>query len=92
VTHSQTCATRDFKSAGDSLESALALAPEDPDTLFQAAIVANLEGRQSDAILWIARARAKGLGTAQFQREPEFQNLRNLPAFRDALKGGSASA
>ncbi|HMF09590.1 MAG TPA: protein kinase [Thermoanaerobaculia bacterium] len=68
-----------------ALARALELSPADPNTFYQAAVVANLEGKPDDALRWIAKAREKGLGKQQFERDPELQNLRKLPAFQEAI-------
>jgi serine/threonine-protein kinase len=67
------------------IEKALEIEPRNPDHFLYAAIVANLAGRSSDAIVWIRRGVAAGLGVAQIEKDPEFANLRTLPAFREAL-------
>jgi eukaryotic-like serine/threonine-protein kinase len=82
--------TGDFAKAREHMAKALELSPEDPNTLYQAAVLANLQGKTKDAIGLIARARGKGLGAAQFERDPELENLRKLPAYKEALRGGIA--
>jgi tetratricopeptide (TPR) repeat protein/TolB-like protein len=77
--------TGDPKGAGTHIEKALEIEPRNPDHFLYAAIVANLAGRSADAIGWIRRGVAAGLGVAQIEKEPEFANLRTLPAFREAL-------
>src|SRR5262249_21738038 len=72
------------------LAKALELSPEDPNTLYQAAVLANLAGKTGDAVRWIAKAREKGLGKQQFERDPELQNLRKLPEFREAINAEKA--
>ena len=77
--------TGDSGGAGSHIDKALEIEPRNPDHFLYAAIVANLAGRSADAIGWIRRGVAAGLGVAQIEKEPEFANLRTLPAFREAL-------
>ena len=71
--------------ARQHLQRALELEPQDPEYFYQAAVVANLEGKTEETIDWLRRAFGAGLGSAQAGREPEFANLRDHPAFRQAL-------
>ncbi len=84
--------TGDAKTASDHIEKALEIEPRNPDHLLYAAIVANLGGRSADAIGWIRRGVAAGLGVAQIEKEPEFANLRRLPAFQEALASSRKAA
>ncbi|MDQ5858456.1 MAG: tetratricopeptide repeat protein, partial [Acidobacteriota bacterium] len=77
--------TENPKDAQTHIDKALEIEPRNPDHFLYAAIVANLAGRSSDAIVWIRRGVAAGLGVAQIEKDPEFANLRTLPAFREAL-------
>jgi hypothetical protein len=67
------------------MERALVIEPNNPDIFVQAAVVANLDEKPDEAVRWIGRAIAAGVGADQVKTEPEFQNLRDLPAFREAL-------
>jgi serine/threonine-protein kinase len=67
------------------MERALEIEPNNPDIFVQAAVVANLDEKPDEAVRWIGRAIAGGIGADQVKTEPEFQNLRDLPAFREAL-------
>ncbi|HEX9303303.1 MAG TPA: tetratricopeptide repeat protein [Thermoanaerobaculia bacterium] len=71
--------------AHDHLDRALELEPANPDLFLYAAIVANLAGRSDDAIGWIRKAVAGGVGVAEIEHEPELNNLRGLPTFREAI-------
>jgi serine/threonine-protein kinase len=67
------------------IRRALEIEPSNPDHLLYAAIIADIAGESDQAIGWIRKAVAAGLGAAQIEREPELRNLRDLPAFGDAL-------
>ena len=45
--------------------------PANPDHFLYAAIVADIAGKSDEAIGWIQKAVAAGLGAAQIEREPE---------------------
>jgi serine/threonine-protein kinase len=74
------------------MEKAVELEPDNPDRLFDAAIVANITGRRGEALGWIRKAVAAGLGAAQIEREPEFRNLRGVPGFAEALEPARSRA
>ncbi|MEO8191648.1 MAG: tetratricopeptide repeat protein [Acidobacteriota bacterium] len=76
-----------IQQAREHMKQALLLGPDDPDSLMEAGVVAQLDGKTKEALQWIEKARSKGLGAAQVEHEPEFQTLRDLPAFRNAVKG-----
>ncbi len=71
--------------ASGAIQRALELAPENPNTLYQAAVVANLSGQAQKAIAWLDHAAAAGASRSDMAREPEFQNLYNDPAFQRIL-------
>jgi len=76
-----------------NIRDALAIEPGNPDFLYDAAIAANLLGRPDDAIGWLRRAVDAGLGIAQILSEPEFEKLRQTPAFqRNFSAAAKASA
>jgi tetratricopeptide (TPR) repeat protein len=77
--------TGKMAAAHDHLDRALELEPANPDLFLYAAIVANLAGSSDDAIGWIRKAVAGGVGVAEIEHEPELNNLRELPAFREAI-------
>ena len=70
---------------------AVALAPADPDNLYQAAIVAVLGGRKKEAAEWVRRSIDGGMSVAQVQREPEFEPLREVPEFQRAVASRKAA-
>jgi Flp pilus assembly protein TadD len=73
------------------IEAALAIEPGNPDLFYDAAVVTNLLGRTENAIDWLRRAVDAGLSRKQLEREPEFQNLRGQPAYREVLSPKKAS-
>jgi tetratricopeptide (TPR) repeat protein len=78
--------------ARDHAEKALAIAPENPEFLYNAAIVAHLAGRHEDTLKWIRSAAERGYGRALIAREPEFSSLRNNPVFRELVKPVATSS
>ncbi|MFN2387977.1 MAG: tetratricopeptide repeat protein, partial [Thermoanaerobaculia bacterium] len=73
------------------IREALEIEPNNPDAFVQAAVVATLDEKPDEALRWIERAVAAGVGADQLQSEPEFRNLRDLPAFREALTRKAAA-
>jgi tetratricopeptide (TPR) repeat protein len=67
------------------IRRALEIEPANPDHFLYAAIIADIAGKSDEAIGWIRKAVAAGLGAAQIEREPELGNLRNLPGFGEAI-------
>ena len=74
------------------IQKALAIEPGNPESLYEAAVAANLLGRTDDAIGWLRQAVDGGLGVRQIRAEPEFQKLRELPAFQESFGPAKASA
>ncbi len=80
--------TGDSSRARSHIERALEIEVNNPSHYYYAAIVANLDGRSDEAIGWIRNAVSRGLGIASIEHEPDFENLRKLPAFHEALGAG----
>ena len=74
------------------IQAALALDEKDADFLFDAAVVAVLDGRQQDAIAWIRRAVDAGYSRAIVAREPEFSGLRDDPQFQELVRSAARRA
>jgi serine/threonine-protein kinase len=55
--------------------------PDDPDTVFAAATIANVAGEPERALALLRSAAAKGYPDDWIARDPEFANLRNDPWF-----------
>jgi len=83
--------TGDLPKAREHIRRALDLEPNNPDTFLQAAVVANLDNRTEEALRLIRRAVTSGFEAEQVRRDPEFRNLRDLPAFREALSPKAAA-
>ncbi|HEX5758261.1 MAG TPA: protein kinase [Thermoanaerobaculia bacterium] len=66
---------------------ALALAPDSPELLFNAAILATLAGRRAEALAYLARAAEGGYSRALIAGEPELAGLRGEPAFQTIVRG-----
>lgn len=78
--------------AQTELKLALTADPTNADTLYQAAIVANIRGDRDAAIGWLGRAIASGRPPADAARDPELANLRDDPRFRNVLNTPKAKA
>jgi serine/threonine-protein kinase len=72
------------------LGQALALDPQNPESLYQAAVVANLAGEREEALRFLKRAVERGFGRALIARDPELANLRGEKGFREAVQGAEA--
>jgi tetratricopeptide (TPR) repeat protein len=68
------------------MRRALESNPTNSVVLYQAAVVANLRGSADSAISWLERAIAAGYPAADAARDPVLEPLRELPAFRNAVK------
>jgi tetratricopeptide (TPR) repeat protein/TolB-like protein len=88
------CLAKTGNPAGGLAEvrKALEIEPGNPDFLYDAAVVSNLLGKTDDAIGWLHRAVEGGLGLAQIEREPEFQDLRKTPSYRKAFPSRKEAA
>jgi eukaryotic-like serine/threonine-protein kinase len=78
----------DKKSATDSLQRAVALAPGNPQILFQAAFVYAHLGDTDQSLLWLKKALDAGSPKFMVRDTPEFDRLGTDPRFR-ALVGKS---
>jgi serine/threonine-protein kinase len=72
--------------AQDHLRESLGSGPNQPELLFNAAIVANRGGRPDEALGYLARAVRAGFNAAIIRNEPELANLRNRDGFDDVVK------
>jgi tetratricopeptide (TPR) repeat protein len=70
------------------IRRALESNPTDAVVLYQAAIVATLRGSPDIALSWLERSIAAGYPAADAARDPVLEPLRELPAFRIAVKSG----
>jgi Flp pilus assembly protein TadD len=73
--------------AREEIRKATELAAQNPQVMYNAAIVAHIAGEKREALTWIASAAAAGFGAEQIRREPEFADLRKEDAFEKALQG-----
>ena len=71
--------------AWDEAQRAVRGAPEDPNVLLPAATAAVLLERRPEAVRWLETAVAKGLGTVELERNPDFSSLKSDPAFQALL-------
>jgi tetratricopeptide (TPR) repeat protein len=68
------------------IQRALESNPTNANVLYQASVVAVLRGSSDSAISWLERAIAAGFPTDDAARDPVLESLRQLPAFRNAVK------
>jgi tetratricopeptide (TPR) repeat protein len=68
------------------IRHALESNPTSSVVLYQAAVVAALRGSSDSAISWLERAVAAGYPAAEAASDPVFGSLRDMPAFRKAVK------
>ncbi|MEO8034036.1 MAG: tetratricopeptide repeat protein, partial [Acidobacteriota bacterium] len=71
-----------FVEARKRMDDATTLEPQNATRMYQAARVANLSGRGTDAISWLTRALAAGYQQYEIEHDPEFRNLRATDAFQ----------
>lgn len=72
--------------AQTEIRRALESNPTNAVVLYQASVVAVLRGSSDSAISWLEQAIAAGYPAGDAARDPLFEPLRELPAFRDAVK------
>jgi serine/threonine protein kinase/Flp pilus assembly protein TadD/TolB-like protein len=86
-----------FAKTGNCLEAqkhvrqALDLNPNDPDNMFQAAIVANVCGKRQEALGWIRKAVQQDYPVSVILQEPELASLREDKEFQETLRGDKKS-
>jgi Flp pilus assembly protein TadD len=68
------------------IRRALETNPTNTVVLYQASVVAALRGSSDSAISWLEQAVAGGYPAEDAARDPVFEPLRSLPAFRNAVK------
>jgi serine/threonine-protein kinase len=73
--------------ARDHVRKSLAGGLNQPELLFNAAIVANRAARSAEALGYLARAVRSGYSAAVIRNEPELANLRKHDDFDDVVKG-----
>jgi serine/threonine-protein kinase len=78
--------------AEEHTAEALAAQPENPEYLFNAAVVANRATKEADAIEFLSKAIRAGFPRVVARREPEFKNLRHRADFEKAIETRKASA
>jgi len=73
--------------AAEAVKQALAIDNQNPNVLSDAAIVAVLAGRESDAIEMLRKAVAAGYCPAIIARQPEFESLRSDSRYQGLIAG-----
>ena len=74
--------TRRFAEAASEMERALNLNPNDPNILYEAAVVALLAERKQEALGWLSKAIERGYCRDIIGRQPEFEGFSHDPAFQ----------
>ena len=69
------------------VRAALATAPDSPDLLYNASLVAALAGRRAEALRLLGRAAEAGYSRALIASEPELAGLRREAAFQAIVRG-----
>ena len=70
--------------ANEAIQKALALAPNDPEVMFRAALVFNHLGDTKQSIQWIGKAVAAGYPPIVIKDTPDFANVKGNPDFQAA--------
>lgn len=68
------------------IQQALKLHPDEPETLFFAALVENQLGDTAHAIQWLSKAVHQGYSLSEINSAVDFDNLRNDPAFQSVMQ------
>ncbi|MDP9193441.1 MAG: protein kinase [Acidobacteriota bacterium] len=76
----------DADGAQREIRRALTDNPTSPEVLYQAAVIGALGGSHDSALSWLERAIRAGYPAAAAERDPMLESLRELPAFRNAVK------
>jgi serine/threonine protein kinase/cytochrome c-type biogenesis protein CcmH/NrfG len=71
------------------LRQAAALAPEDPEILYAAAVGFELLHRREEALKWVQQALARGYSPARVERDPVLSALRADPRYRAIINPAS---
>ncbi|MCU1227403.1 MAG: hypothetical protein JWO97_287 [Acidobacteria bacterium] len=74
--------TGHIKAGEAEIQAAMKLDPKNILYLYQAAVIANLRGDRSAALLLLRKALDLGYSRAELQRDPEFANLRGDDIFQ----------
>jgi Flp pilus assembly protein TadD/TolB-like protein len=77
--------------ADKEMRRALELAPNEPEILADAAVVAALAGRDSEALDLLKKAVAAGYSGAIIARQPEFDRLHANDSFQQLVRGPKSS-
>lgn len=72
--------------AQTEIRRALESNPTNANVLYQASVVATLRGSPDSAISWLEQSIAAGYPADEAARDPVLASLRELPAFRNAVK------
>ena len=75
----------DRQSASSAVQKALAVAPNDSEVMFRAALVHNQLGDKEQTISWLKKAADAGYSRPIIRDTPDFANLRTDPHFREIV-------
>ena len=73
------------KPALESLQGALQLTPDDPETRFKAALIYNHFGDLPETLSWLEKATSVGFSRTTIRDTPDFDDLRNNDRFQKLL-------
>jgi tetratricopeptide (TPR) repeat protein len=72
----------DAQSAKREMEHALETDPSNRRLMYMAAVVANVDGLDAEAVRWLSKAIEHGYDRSEIQRDPEFAVLRNSDIYK----------
>ena len=78
--------------ARKEIDAALDIDKTDGGTMFRAAIVSMLAGKDEEATKWLTRALQAGYDRYQIEHDPELAVLRQKPVFREVMQPSSTMA
>jgi tetratricopeptide (TPR) repeat protein len=76
----------DASCALEEAQQAAAMQPKNIDILFRNAVVRCVLGHDGEALDWLQKAVAVGLGKAEIENDPDLARLRSLPRFQRILQ------
>lgn len=78
--------------AAEFIRRALAMKPNDPELLFEEAIVTALAGHETDALTSLRKALEAGYTRQEMERDPELAKVRALPDYRKIMDSAAPTA
>jgi tetratricopeptide (TPR) repeat protein len=81
-----------YERADSEMRAALARDPGNPSFMFKSAIIANVEGREHDAVDLLGKALRAGYSRSDIEHERELQNLRDKGLLQQVLQRATIGA